>query len=69
MAIKVCAKGYLMEQIMTMMDKFFSVKLIKCLPCPCADQGKGDHCEQQEGNESRESDSDSEVTNVVKYYQ
>ena len=69
MAIKVCAKGYLMEQIMTTMDNFFSVKLIKCLPCPCADHGNGDHYEQQEGNESRESDSDSEATNVVKYYQ
>ena len=54
---------------MTTMDKFFSVKLIKCLLCPCADHGNGDHYEQQEGNESRESDFDSEATNVVKYYQ
>ena len=68
-AIKGCPKGYIMEQIMTKTEKFFSVKLIKCLPCACGDHDNGDHYKQQGGNESRESDSDSDTSDVVKYYQ
>lgn len=69
MAIKGCPWGYLMEQIMTTTEKFFSLDLINCLPTTCGDHDNGDQDEQQEGCKSRESDSNSEAGDVAKYYQ